>query len=334
MSKPDLDTLKREALRLTAAAAMPSLQSPEVKSRLRKQQQSAEQFAAQSLVKAGIDLNALRKTWGESGHSVRATPNSLQEPQLKTLASHKAAFQANMERRREALASYGPIPTTVSTRMVYVPEPFFIWASPNSSSSFLQSTSIAPYDSRMKFYVPSTENGATINCDFWFFWFNDSSLQVIVKGVSSQTVCNGRVFAYVSAPFPSFLLNYKGFGFNNNAYMYLYYSGDSSYFIADYLLAENFQLTARFSDKQRELSLQYETLNLSSDTIYTVVPPQSGIFVRVSPQFAWNFFDESGNDEGQAGNTFWADFANDDLDYFVQCPGVALEIQTPVVSRP
>ena len=211
MSKPDLDTLKREALRLTAAAAMPSLQSPEVKSRLRKQQQSAEQFAAQSLVKAGIDLNALRKTWGESGHSVRATPNSLQEPQLKTLASHKAAFQANMERRREALASYGPIPTTVSTRMVYVPEPFFIWASPNSSSSFLQSTSIAPYDSRMKFYVPSTENGATINCDFWFFWFNDSSLQVIVKGVSSQTVCNGRVFAYVSAPFPSFLLNYEGF---------------------------------------------------------------------------------------------------------------------------
>src|SRR5580698_6456649 len=109
MSKPDLDTLKREALRLTAAAAMPSLQSPEVKSRLRKQQQSAEQFAAQSLVKAGIDLNALRKTWGESGHSVRATPNSLQEPQLKTLASHKAAFQANIERRREALASYGPI---------------------------------------------------------------------------------------------------------------------------------------------------------------------------------------------------------------------------------
>jgi hypothetical protein len=44
MSKPDLDTLKREALRLTAAAAMPSLQSPEVKSRLRKQQQSAEQL--------------------------------------------------------------------------------------------------------------------------------------------------------------------------------------------------------------------------------------------------------------------------------------------------
>jgi hypothetical protein len=65
------------------------------------------------------------------------------------------------------------------------------------------------------------------------------------------------------------------------------------------------------------------------------VPPQGVILIAVAPYISWDFLSgrlwSEGEDEGNTGNFF---NNSNEPDYFMQCSGVALEIQSPVVSKP
>jgi hypothetical protein len=261
----------------------------------------------------------------------------LQKPQSETLAKRKVAFQNDIAQRRATLEPFGSVPTAVSSSIVYLPEPIFIGISgesPHSISSFLKGTNIAPYNSTMKFFVPTVEYGADVFCDFWFYWFNDSDFQVVVASASSQTVLNGYVFGYISAPFLPVLANFEFFGFASGIEIRLYQQGAATPFVDVYRALDGFGMNAVKADQYTTFPFEYYSPNGSTAGHPGMVPPQTGVLIRVSPNMYWVFDTFWGEDDGEAGNGFNADFANDDLDYFVQCSGVMLEIQKPVVSEP
>lgn len=125
-----------------------------------------------------------------------------------------------------------------------------------------------------------------------------------MKGVSSQTVCNGHVLAYVSAPFPTWLLNFEEFSLNTGTNISVYYPGGLSYDFTNCIGGESFELFSRFEDKQRDLAFDYETRTGTVPGVYVGMPPGGGILIKVSPQFIWAFADNFGEDDGQAGNWF------------------------------
>lgn len=334
MAKLDLNALKPSIMSISATAARSKRQSEELRSLSRQRREAAQQIVRQTLAEAGIDIAALQEKLSENDRSFRDAAQRLQRPESETLAKRKIAFQNNIAERRAAFGPLGNL-TDLRSSMVYLPEPIIAFISPNSSLPFLKGTSIAPYDSRIKFFVPSTEYDGQLNCEFWFYWFNDGAFQVMVTDVSSQIVCNGHVFAYVSSP-PFFfgLFEIPEISFGSGASVTLYGQGASVAENSGASAGEAFDLTARWSDAQRDLSFEYETLNATVLGRPSIVPPQTGVLIRVAAYFGWQYTNQEQDDEGEAGNTFWADFANDELDYFVQCSGVALELLTQVVTEP
>ena len=348
MAKIDLEALKREAMSISATETDARQKQPnESRSLLIKRRNEANRIIGETLTKAGIDVAALREKLLKNDRTFRDAARGLQKPKPETLAKRRIAFENNIAQRRALLEPFGSVPTSVQTRMVYLSEPFFVTVSPNSSYGFLQSTSIAPYDSRAKLFVPSTDNGATANCDFWFTWFNDSAFVVTVKSASSQTVLNGLVDGQVSKPAWELLLplglEYHQFNFYSGTNFYIYQQQTESAY--DGVGGQSIDLVARWEDKGQLLSIDYQTLNVSTFSYTTViVPPQAGILIRVSPYIIWDFHWGigtgvglpiiGGTDEGDSRNSFEADFASERENYFVQCSGVALEIQTPLESYP
>jgi len=356
MAKIDLEVLKREAMSILATDTDARPRQPaKSRSLLIKRRNEANRIIGETLTKAGIDVAALRETLSESDLLLKNDPafrdavKDLQRPKSEILAKRRIAFENNMAQRRALLKPFGSVPTVVQTSMVYLSEPFFISVSPNSSYGYLQATNIAPNDSRARFFVPDTISGASVNCDFWFSWVNDSAVAVTVKSVSSQTVMNGLVDGGVSRPawelFLPLGLEYHEFTFVSGTSLYVYQQqiplGGSNG-----VIGESIDLVARWEDKDQLLPIEYQTLNNVAPFPYNdvIVPPQAGILIRVSPFINWDFYwgigfehmppDPGGTDEGDTRNSFEADFANEEENYFVQCSGVALEIQTPLESLP
>jgi len=348
MAKIDLEALKREAMSISSTETDVRPKQPnELRSLLIKRRNEVNRIIGETLTKGGIDVAALREKLLKNDRTFRDAAKGLQKPKSETLAKRSIAFENNVAQRRALLEPFGRVPTVVQTSMVYLSEPFFISVSPNSSYGFLQATNIAPYDSRAKFLVPSTENGATVNCDFWFIWINDSAVAVTVKSASSQTVANGQVIGDVGAPGWEFWvplgIEYHQFTFQSGAAFYIYQQQTESGY--DSVGGQSIDLVARWENKGEVLDIYYQTMNVSSYPFNVIVPPQAGILIRVSPYINWDFYWGlgwpptgaglfGGTDEGESDNSFTADFANDKENYFVQCSGVALEIQTPLESYP
>jgi hypothetical protein len=99
------------------------------------------------------------------------------------------------------------------------------------------------------------------------------------------------------------------------------------------LNGKDFEISARFFDDQAQLSFEYQPMQLSSASQFILVPPQTGVVIEVVAIGSWSYENNTGTDdgEGEAGNTFFADFASNELDYFVQSSGVMFDVQTPVI---
>lgn len=221
--------------------------------------------------------------------------------------------------------------------MVYLPEPFFISVSPTSSYTFSNlAANYAPYDSRAKIGFV-TDNGATVNCEFWFYWVNDSAFQVVVTNASSQTVLNGSVMASISGSFSGIFGHYEAFKFSSGSSITVYQG--NSVAVSVPIQDETFDLRTHVEvGIQHTLNFEYETLTPSTSGWPVVVPPQGVILIAVAPYISWDFLSgwlwSEGEDEGNTENSFNVDFNSSEPDYFMQCSGVALEIQSPVVSVP
>jgi hypothetical protein len=337
MAKVDLDALRREAISISATYATPKQPSEELRSLSRQRKETAEQIVGQTLTQAGIDVAALQEKLLKNDRTFRDAAEGLQKPQSETLAKRKAAFQNNLTQRRAALKPLGILPTTVRTSMVYLPEPFFISVSPNSSYTFSNlETSYAAYDSRANIGFV-TNNGANLNCDFWFYWVNDSTFQVTLTNASSQTVLNGTVMASISGSLEGLFGHYEAFKFSSGSRITVYQG--SSVAVSAPIQDETFDLRTYVGlGAQHTLNFEYETLTPSTSGWPVIVPPQNAILIAVSPYINWDFLSGwkwfEGEDEGNTGNFFNVDFNSDGPDYFIQCSGVALEIQSPVVSEP
>jgi hypothetical protein len=337
MAKVDLDALKRDAMSISAAHATPKRPSEELRSLSRQRKETAEQIVGQTLAQAGIDVAALREKLLKNDLTFRDAAKGAQKPQSQTLAKRRAAFQNNVTRRRAALEPLGIVPTTVRTSMVYLPEPFFISVSPTSSYTFSNlATNYAPYDSRANIGFV-TDSGASVNCDFWFYWVNDSAFQVVVTNASSQTVLNGSVMASISGSAAGIFGHYEAFKFFSGSRITVYQGNTVA--VSAPIQDETFDLRTHVElGVQRTLNFEYETLTPSTSGWPIIVPPQNVILITVAPFISWDFLSGwgpfEGEDEGNTGNFFNADFNSDESDYFMQCSGVALEIQSPVVSEP
>jgi hypothetical protein len=224
----------------------------------------------------------------QQNRAFRDAAKGLQTPaRSETLGKRRTAFQNNIAHRRATHEPFTNLPATVTTSMVYLPEPFFIYVSPTSSSGFLQGTNIAPYDSRAQL-GSVTEYGASAYCDFWFYWSNDSDFQVVVTSASSQAVLNGFVLASISGSLRLFG-NYKAFKFSSGAEISLY-QGSNVAVSAD-IQDEAFDLRAHVElDVQHSLTFEYETLTPSTSGWPVIVPPQGSILIQVAPYLSWDFY--------------------------------------------
>jgi hypothetical protein len=267
----------------------------------------------------------------------RSFRDAAKPPQIprtsETLTTRKKTFENDIATRRARFASVGSIATTPWSSTVYLPEPFLIWVSPAKSSSFVTNTMTAPFDSRVKFLVPSTEYDGSIFISFYFTWFNESIFQATITNLSSQLVLNGNAYGYVSAP-PFFFGLFEGerdLSFGTFADWTI--SQGSKLEGGEFLNGKDFEISARFFDDQAQLSFEYQPMQLSSASQFILVPPQTGVVIEVVAIGSWSYENNTGTDdgEGEAGNTFFADFASNELDYFVQSSGVMFDVQTPVI---
>jgi hypothetical protein len=342
MTKADLAALKREAMsisaiRTTRPRAATIQPSNELGSLSAQRQDEAKRLVAEILAKAGSKTDSLQAKSFQQNRAARDAIKAFPKPRSETLEQRRLAFQDNIAERRAAFAPFATLPTAVTTSMVYLPEPFFVYVSPTSSSGFLQGTSIAPYDSRARI-GSFTDYGASVYCDFWFYWTNDSDFQVVLTSASSQTVLNGFVLASISGSFSGIFGHYEAFKFWSGAEINLYQGSNTA--VSVDVPSETFDLRTHVDlGVQRSLTFEYDTLTPSTSGWPVAIPPQSSILIQVAPYITWDFYSGwrwfEGEDEGNSGNFFNFDFANnDDPDYFMQCSGVALQIQRPVISAP
>jgi hypothetical protein len=336
MAKIDLDALKREATSISATRATPKRPSEELKSLSIQWRDEAERIVGETLAKAGVNVAEFREKISKNNRTLRDAAKGLQKPRSETVAKRRIAFQNSIAHRRAALEPLGNVPTAVQTSMVYLPEPFFITVSPNSSYSFLVATNVAPYDSRAQIVVPPTDYGHNVYCDFWFEWFNDSALQAVVTNASSQTVLNGGVYASISGPPTGLLGTWEGFKFSSGSEITVYQGNTVAVSVA--VPDETFDLKTHAEPTDHGLNFEYETLTPSTSGWPIVVPPQTGILIQVAPYISWDFSSGfawwGGPDEGDSANLFTANFNDVGNDGFMQCSGVALEIQSPIISYP
>jgi hypothetical protein len=342
MAKIDLDALKRKVMSISATRATrkrpratPTWPSEELKSLSIQRRDEARRLVGEMLAKAGVNVAGLQEKISKDNRAFRDAAKGLQKPRSETLAKRRIAFQNNIAHRRAALEPFGNLVTT-TTSMTYLPEPLFITVSPNSSSGFLQGTNIAPYDNRAQI-ASSTNRGASVYCDFWFSWLNDSNVQVVVTNASSQTVLNGSVYATIDGSLSGLFGHYEAFKFSSGAEITLY-QGDTVAVSVD-IQDETFDLRTHLDlNVNHSLDFEYETLTPSTSGWPIIVPAGTGILIQVAPYLSWDFYSGwgwyEGEDEGSSGNVFIFDFANNEADYFMQCSGVALEIQTPLESEP
>jgi hypothetical protein len=218
VAKPDLDALKREIMSLSeartasrlAVVAESGTRSKEQKLLVRERREALRQIALKTLMEMGVDSATLERKLSEERRSFRDAAKPPEIPRTsETLTTRKNTFENDIAKRRATFGSVGSIPTTPWSSTVYLPEPFFIWVSPAKSSSFVTNTMTAPFDSRVKFLVPSTEYDGSIFISFYFTWFNDSIFQATITNLSSQLVLNGNAYGYVSAP-PFFFGLFEG----------------------------------------------------------------------------------------------------------------------------
>ena len=348
MAKIDLDDLKRQIMALSASSATQKTRTEKLRALSLQKRKAAEQIVRPALARANLDLDiaGLREKVIQNARTFRDEAERLRVPEAETIAARKTAFQKSVDLRRAALEKIGRRgPGPVHSYIEYLPKPFYIGETiplVDPLPKFLQDFSISPYDSRAKIYIFTDvgfhDDGFSGQLskfdgpqfDFWYVWSSDSSIESYLN-VTAPIVFNGTVdLELVPAEFYAL---YNTLNFSIISTLFAYQQGDPGFFFGQSPVVPSTDLvTFPVTDDSKFIPLEHRTSILQNP--YVIVPPKGTILIRVSAVFHWEFRNGFGPDDREPGNFVRCDFANNELDYFVQSPFVEIEVTGPTLTDP
>ncbi len=347
MAKIDLDDLKRQIKELSASSATQKSRTEKLRALSLQKRKAAEQIVRPALARAslGLDIAGIREKVIQNARTFRDEAERLRAPEAETIAARKTAFQKSVDSRRAALEKIGRRgPGPAHSYIEYLPTPFYIGERippVDPLPKFLQDSSISPYDSRAKIYI-STDVGFHDDgfsgqlsrydgpwFDFWYVWSSNSSLDSYLN-ITAPIAFNGTVdLELVPA---EFYVLYNTLNFSIISTLTAYQDGNQEGFIQSPVVPSTDLVTYPVTDDSKFIPLEHHTSILHNP--YVMVPPKGTILIRVSAIFHWEFRNGVGPDDGEPGNFVRCDFANNELDYFVQSPFVAIEVTGPILTDP
>ena len=342
MEKIDLDALKRQIMALAGRSAPQETHTEKLRTLSLQKRKATEQIVRPALERAGLDIDGLREELILNSRTFSDKAKHLRVPEAETVAARKAAFEKSVLLRRDALEKTDrrvPLPVYIE----YLPEPIYIGESippVNPLPKFLQDSTIWPYDSRAKIFISTDvgfhkDDGVTGPTagfgpwfDFWYVWSSNSDLESYLN-ISAPLVFNGTVQLEL-VPAELYWL-YNTLDFNINSYLSVYQGGNLEGSFPDPVIQNQHLVTYPFTDDSRFIPLEYVRSKVHNP--YVNVPPKGTILIRVSAAFHWEFRNGWGPDDEEPGNIVRCDFANNELDYFVQSPFVAIGATGPIVAN-
>jgi hypothetical protein len=238
-------------------------------------------------------------------------------------AAQKRVFDEAIELRRSAFGNFtGPLfPTTPVT--IVLPEPLVITQTPNNAGILLNST-IAPFDSRAKVNASGNVTTGT-SVDFWYFCSIDNSQATFIEAFAPLTV-NGWVGALLTGAgiFDSELLRFAMFA------QITVYDQDATHTALpiglETMLDINISHNLFDGDASEDYYFDYTTYPVRGGSAGI---KSGGVLLRLSVYFSLNFREGLDDDSNNPGNELWCDFANDQLNYFIQSPYMQLQVGRP-----
>ncbi len=322
MPKADPEEIRR-AIIARAARVLPEDSRAAERQSLAEKASAANAKTIQSaFAVSGVNLDELRTSLRQNQRAYREASRRLQPAHAGDAANRKAAFEAREKRRRAILKQIGvepfrPGPPT----FVVLPEPLFIGQIPQTAEKMLVDWSIAPYDSRAKVLIDTNISQAGVSFEFWYNWYNDRDNFTIVTAVALPTL-NGSI---------DVLCDSGGFGGNAarltaSTNLVVYDQGGIEELGAVGEPLASIDLVGGFFSGASEYQpVVYTTFDQVLQNV--LVAPHQGVLIDVGAYFWWSFEDSNGaKNDGDSDNNIRCDFANDEADYFVQCPFVLLEI--------
>jgi hypothetical protein len=343
MAKIDLDDLKRQIIALSASSVIREPHAEKLRALSLQRRKAAEQIVSPALARAGLDIAGLREKLAQNDRTFRDEVERLRVPQAETIAARKTAFQKSVASRRAALEEIGRrgvVVVPVSSHIVNLPEPIYIGETippVDPLPNFLKDSSISPGDSRARIYIFTdvgfSTTGYSVNYgpsfDFWYVWSSDSSLPSYVT-ITAPLVYSGTVHLYLVGAELYWVWNRLDFDIFSA--LTVYQNGTTQGFYTSPVVKPMYLATYPFSDDSKDIPLEYQYHIVQNP--YVFVPPNGTILIRASAIFHWEFRNGWGPDDGEPGNEVRCDFANKELDYFVQSPGVTIEVRSPIVAEP
>jgi hypothetical protein len=342
MAKIDLDDLKRQIMLLTANSVAREPNAEKLRALALKKRKAAEGIVSPALSRAGLDIAGLREKVVQNARTFRDEAERLRVLPAKTIAARKTAFQKSVASRRAALEKIGRrgVVGPVSSHIVKLREPIYIgeFIPPVDYPlpKFLQDSSISPFDSRAKIYIATDKGFHTDGWpvlygpwfSFWYVWTNDSSLESYLN-ITAPLVYSGTAFLELVPA--QFYAVWNNLDFAIISTISVYQAGTAFGTVLNRVVQKTLT-TYPVTDASTFIPVDHVTSIVHFPVVY--VPPNETIMIRVSAVFPFEFRNGYGEDNGEPGNLLRCDFANDDLDHFVQSPGVTLEVTGPIVADP
>jgi hypothetical protein len=341
MAQIDLDDIKRQILALSATTASQKARAEKLRALSLQKRKAAEQLLRPALAQAGPDIVGLREKVLHNARTFRDEVERARAPHADAREARKAAFQRSVDLRRAALGKAGRHPAgPVHSHVEYLPEPIYIGESippVDPLPRFLRDSSISPYDSRARIYI-ATDVGFSMDgfaayygpwFDFWYIWSSNSSLESQLS-ITAPLVYSGTVYLELVPAEIYWLWNRLDFGIFST--LTTYQLGNQQTLVPSPVVTPLYLATYPFTDDSRFIPLEHLTSIVQNP--YVVVPPNGTLLIRVSAVFHWEFRNGWGPDDGEPGNLVRCDFSDNDSDYFVQSPFVAVAVTGPIVAEP
>ena len=319
MPDVDIEEIKRSILN-GSEPRFGGVERPDVTALVKRGQEADALMASRVLTKAGIDPSELRAELARNHQPYREGLARMRAAHgAETDGSRKAAFEAEIDRQRTLLSPFaGRAVPLDSPSFTVLSEPFLIFQHPNNYLYFLQSESVAPFDSRIRVYINSNTS-TTVSYQFYYFWNNDSD-SFVIASATSGLIFNGSVFAECNE---SGFFGDKKLTCGLSAQLLLQGQGAANIAGSPLVPLVNMSLSGGiFSDGRGEQWLNYQPRML--DVSNFVVAPQSGVLITVNVLFGFSFTDHEVANDGDPGNNVIMDFASEESGYFIQSTSVGV----------
>jgi hypothetical protein len=319
MPDVDIEEIKRSILN-GSEPGLGSVVQPDVTALVKRGREADALTASRLLTKTGIDPSELHAEIARNHQPYRDARARMKAAGAADVGgSRKAAFEAEIGRQRTLLSPFaGRIVPLDTPTFTVLSEPILITQFPNSYLYFLQSESVAPFDSRIRVHI-SSDTSTTVTYQFWYFWYNDSDSFVLVSATSSL-IFNGAVFAECGE---SGFFGDKKLSCAILTWLLLKEQGATNGSASPMTDLVNMNLSGGiFSDGRGEQWLNYQPRAL--DCSNYVVGPRSGLLITANAMLGFAFTDHEVANDGDPSNNVIMDFATEDSGYFIQSTSVGV----------